>query len=50
MEANYIYNSSGAISVKVNEGYWDQTVAGTTASEKEASTIKLPNVVFFGPL
>ena len=31
MEANYIYNSSGAISVNVNDAYWDQTITGNAA-------------------
>lgn len=32
MEANYIYNSSGAISVNVNEGYMDQAFGGAAAA------------------
>lgn len=50
-EANYIYNSSGAISVNVNDGYWDQAIAGQNAStgQQKSAPLKLPNVVFFGP-
>lgn len=50
-EANYIYNSSGAISIDVNDNYWDRAIAGrngSTGSEKSGK-IELPNVVFFGP-
>lgn len=51
MEPNYIYDSSGAISVGVQDGYWDQLVSeGQRASEEAGKTIDLPNVVFFGPL
>lgn len=48
-EANYIYNSSGAISVNVNENYWDQAIAGGKAGEQKQAKLELPNVVFFGP-
>lgn len=50
MEANYIYNSSGAISVNVNEGYMDQAFGGAAAAVPAQKPLELPNVVFFGPL
>lgn len=46
---NYVYDASGAISVNVNDGYWDQTFGGEANQEKEKE-LKLPNAVFFGPL
>ena len=48
-EPNYTYNSSAAISIGVQDGYWDQTL-GQKANQKGEEKFELPNVVFFGPL
>ena len=54
MEANYVFNSQGAISLGVQDGYWDEQVFGGAATaparEDVPKTFELPNVVFFGPL
>lgn len=50
MDVNYIYNSSGAASLQVQEGYWDQSLGVEAGVQGKNSAIDLPNVVFFGPL